>query len=76
MPDEGGRTVGGGEDQVAELSRREDLLTPLFQSADWDVESWRDDSALVESAQQLDDDLVGSVVIDQLELADVACFTR
>jgi hypothetical protein len=61
---------------VAELSRREDLLAPLLQAADWDVESRRDDAALVESAQELNHDLVGSVVIDQLELADVACFTR
>jgi len=50
-------TVGGGEDEVAELSRREDLGSPGLDAADWHVESGGDDTALVESTQKLDDDL-------------------
>jgi hypothetical protein len=36
------------------------------------VESWGDDSALVESAVELDDDLASSVIIDNFEFTNVA----
>lgn len=65
-------TIGGGEHQMSELTGWQDLGGPLLKLVDLNVESWRDDSALVQSAQQFDDDLARSVVIDVLELADVA----
>ena len=37
-----------------------------------DVEPRRDDAALVQSAEQFDDDLARSVVIDEFKLSDVA----
>lgn len=40
---------------------------------DRDVEARRDDSALVQTTDKLDDDLARSVIIDDLELSDVAC---
>lgn len=57
---------------MSELTGWQDLGGPLLKLVDLNVESWRDDSALVQSAQQFDDDLARSVVIDVLELADVA----
>lgn len=36
------------------------------------VEAGRDDTGLVQAAVELDDDLAATVVIDELELADVA----
>ncbi len=41
-----------------------------------DVEAGADDAALVQSAIELDDDLARSVVVDDLELADVACLRQ
>lgn len=62
----------GGQDDVAELTGWEELDNPLLEVGELDVVAWVDDAGLVEAAVQLDDDLAGAVVIDLLELADVA----
>jgi hypothetical protein len=65
-------TGGGGEDNVAELTSGEQLDNPLLELGEADVVTGRDDTALVEAAVELDDDLAGAVVIDLGELANVA----
>lgn len=83
----------GGEDDVAELTRWQELDNPLLEVVELDVVAWADDAGLVEAedvledmamqrdvtfdlpAVQLNDDLAVAVVIDLLELADVACRT-
>lgn len=66
----------GGEDDVTELTGGQQLDNPLLEVGETDVVSGRDDTSLVETAVQLNDDLAGSVVVDLLELADVACATE
>lgn len=65
-------TGGGGQDDVAELTGREQLDNPLLEVGEADVVPGGDDTRLVEAAVELDDDLAGAVVIDLLELANVA----
>lgn len=65
-------TSRGGEDDVAELTGREQLDNPLLEVGEADVVAGRDDTGLVEAAVELDNDLAGAVVIDLLELANVA----
>jgi hypothetical protein len=65
-------TGGGGEDNVTELTGREQLDNPLLEVGETDVVAGGDDTGLVEAAVELDDDLAGAVVIDLLELANVA----
>lgn len=65
-------TSGGGQDDVAELTRREELLDPLLHILKLDVVAGGDDTSLVEAAVELDDDLAVAVVVNLLELADVA----
>merc|ERR1719445_225599 len=65
-------TRRGGEDDVAELPRGQEVVGPLLHILEGDVVPGRDDSALVDAAVQVNDDLAGPVVIDLLELADVA----
>lgn len=65
-------TSGGGQDDVAELTRREELLDPLLHVLELDVVAGRDDTSLVEAAVKLDDDLAVAVIVNLLELADVA----
>merc|ERR1712107_624540 len=57
-------TSGGGEDNVTELTRRQELDDPLLEVTELDVVAGRDDASLVQTAVALVDDL--------LELADVA----
>ena len=64
-------SVRGGENQVTELTGRQEVVDPLFNLSDSNVEARRDDSALVDATNQVDDDLSTTVVINDLELADV-----
>lgn len=69
-------TGGGGEDDVAELTGGEKLDDPLLELVEADVVAGGDDTALVETAVQLDDNLTGAVVINLGELANVAWCTK
>lgn len=62
----------GGQDNVAELTGGKELDNPLLELVEADVVAGGDDTGLVEAAVELDNNLVGAVVIDLLELADVA----
>lgn len=47
-------------------------VDPWFDLVMLDVESGRDDTAFIQSTVQLYNNLAGAMVVDQLELADVA----
>ena len=63
---------GGGKDEVSELTGWKKSVGVLLQIVKTDVESWRDDGGLVEASGEVDDDLSGAVVVDDLELSDVS----
>jgi hypothetical protein len=65
-------TSRGSENHVSELTGRKELDNPLLEITEADVVAGRDDTSLVESAVELDDNLAGAVVINFLELADVS----
>lgn len=65
-------TSRGGQDNVTELTRRQEPDNPLLKVGDLDGVAGRDASSLVNTAVKLDDDLAGPVVINLLELANVA----
>ena len=66
-------TGRGGHDDVTERTRGQELLNPVLNLTELDVEARRDDTTLVDAAVELDDNLTGAVVVDLLELANVAC---
>jgi hypothetical protein len=63
---------GGGQDDKTELTGGEKLLDPLLHVLELDVVAGGDDTGLVEAAVKLDDDLAVAVVVNLLELANVA----
>ena len=65
-------TGRGGKDDVAERTGGEEERDPVLDLSELDVETGRDDSALVDASVELDDDLARAVVVDLLELVDVA----
>ena len=65
-------TLVGGEDDVSELSGWENLVNELLEILELEVESWGDDTALVQSSVKVNDDLAGSGVVNDLELVDVS----
>jgi hypothetical protein len=62
-----------GQDDIAELTRWQQLDNPLLEIAELDVVSWGDDTGLVQAAVELNDYLAIAVVVNFLVLADVAC---
>jgi hypothetical protein len=65
-------TSGGGQDDEAELTRGQELDSPLLEVTELDGVAGVDDTALVETAVELDDDLAGAVVVNFLEFTNVA----
>lgn len=65
-------TSRGGKDDVAELTSRKELSDPLLELSQADVVAGGDNTALVEAAVELDDNLARAVVVNLLELANVA----
>ena len=66
-------TSTGGQDDVAELTRRQQLDDPLLKVTKLDVVAGRDDTGLVETAVELNDNLATAVVVNLLEFTNVAC---
>ena len=64
--------LGGGQDQVAELSRREDVGSPALEVVQRNVKARRNDTAFVDSAEQLDDDFARTMIVNDFEFADVS----
>ena len=67
-------SLGGREDEMAELSGGEDVVAPFFKVGEEDIVSGWDDTAFVDTADQFNYDLLASVVIDDLEFSDVVVF--
>lgn len=65
-------TSRGGQNDETKLSRGQQVLDPLLDIINLDVESRRNDTALVKSAVKLNNDLSRSVVVNVLKLANVS----
>lgn len=68
----GDDTLVGGENDVTELSGRKDGVAELLEVLELEVESGRDNTALVESSVEVNNDLVATLVIDNGELTNIA----
>jgi len=66
-------TGRGGKDDISKLTGWEELDNPLLHLSKADVVPGGNTSGLVDTSVELDDDLAGAMVIDLLELANVAC---
>lgn len=67
-------TAGGGQDNIAELTRGQQVVGPLFNVIDGHIETGRDDAALVQATGEVDNNLAGTVIIDNFEFTNVAMF--
>ena len=65
-------TIGSGENDISELSGWEDVVDKLLKVLKFKVVSWRDDSALVKSTVEFNDNLARSLVVNDFELIDVS----
>ena len=65
-------TLVGGKDDDTELTGGEDGGGEVLELLEGQIETGGDDTALVETTVEVDDDLAGTSIIDDLELVDVA----
>ena len=65
-------TLVGGKDENTELSGGEDGVAEVLELLEGKIETGGDDTALVEATVEVDNDLAGASIIDDLELVDVA----
>lgn len=65
-------TGRGGEDDLSEGPGREQQVDPVLDVTNGDVVTGGDDTSLVETTVELNDDLAGAMIVDDLELADVS----
>jgi hypothetical protein len=61
------------QDDDTEATGREKQVNPGLDLAGLDVEARGDDTSFVQATVELDNDLARTVVINQLEFANVAC---
>ena len=64
-------SLSGREDEMAELSGGEDIAGPLLEVRQQDIIPGRDDTNLIDPADQLDHNLLAPVIIDDLKLTNV-----
>ena len=65
-------TIGGSEDELSKLTRREQIGSELLDLINGDIKSWRNDTALVQTSKKIEDNLAGSMVVDNLKLSNVS----
>jgi hypothetical protein len=67
-------TSRGGQDNITELTGRKQVGGPLLKIGKLDVETGGDDTALVDTTNELNNNLAGTVIVNLLELANVAYY--
>ena len=65
-------TLVGGEDDDSELTGGKHGVGEILDLSKGKIETRRDDTAFVETAVKVDDDLAIASIVDDLELVDVA----
>ena len=66
------RIGGTYKDDDTKATSRKEQVDPVLNLVDLDVVSWRNDTSLVQATIELNNDLPGTVIVNNLELADVA----
>ena len=62
----------GGDNDEAELTGGEDGVDEVLEVCDLEIETGRDDTALVHATVELNDDLAGASIVNNGELVDVS----
>ena len=65
-------TLVGGEHENTELTGRKDSVGEVLELSEGQIETGRDDTALVEATVEVHNDLAIAGIIDDLEIVDVA----
>lgn len=65
-----------GQNDVTKLTTRQKVDNPLFNFTIFNIKSGTDHTTFVQSARQFNNNLVGSVVVDNFKFPNVSCEWR
>ena len=64
-------TSGGSQNKLPELTRGQQVVCPLLHLIKADVETGRDDAALVETANQINNNFARATIVDNFNFPNV-----
>jgi hypothetical protein len=64
----------GTDKDVSELTAGQQVNGPLLEFTVFDIESRGDDTALIETSSQFNDNLSSSVIVNNFEFTNVSCW--
>lgn len=67
-------TAGCSQHNIAELTRGQQVVGPLFNIINGHIEAGRDDAAFVQATSQINNNFAGTMIIDNFEFTNVAMF--
>lgn len=67
-------TAGGSQNYIAELTRGQQVVGPFLNVVDGYIEAGGDDTALVQATGEIDNNLAGTMVINDFEFTNVTMF--
>jgi hypothetical protein len=65
-------TSRGGQDDETELTRWQQVVDPCFDIFLFHVESWRNNTAFVQTTNQLDNNLSGTMIINDFKFTNIS----
>jgi hypothetical protein len=65
-------TIRSGQDKLTKLTGWKQVRGQLLDLVKSNIKSWGDDTTLVQTTKEVDNDLTGSVIINDLEVTNVA----
>lgn len=66
-------TIGRRDENVSKLTRGQQIDDPFFNFVVTDIKARANDTTLVKTTSELNDNLVGTVIIDNFEFTNVTC---
>ncbi len=68
-------TIRRSQHNVTELPGRQQVGDPLLNLTHTNIESWGNNTALIDTPVEVDDNFPSPMVVDMFKLANVACLT-
>lgn len=67
-------TISGRHNYMSELTWGQKVNDPFLDFANFNIETGGDDTTLVKTSVEFNNDLLGTVIIDDFEFTNVSCF--
>src|SRR6218665_3604054 len=63
--------TGRGQHEETKLTRWQQITRIIFDLMDFDIETWRNNTALVQSSGKINNNFAGTMIVDNFEFTDI-----